>query len=171
MKRRSIIVAAAAVVVPVAAWALFRPELLLVNKTVNESFPAVSVATVAAPQSTTSTPQLTGEFHKGAHDTKGTASIYKLGNGQRVLRLTNFMTSNGPDVRVLLIAASDASDNDAVKQSSPIELGKLKGNEGDQNYEIPTNVDLAKYRAVTIWCNRFSVNFGTAPLHDSKAQM
>jgi hypothetical protein len=155
----------------VAAWALFRPELLFVNKAVNESFPTASAAVVTSPQSATSSPQLTGEFHKGAHDTKGTASIYKLENGQHVLRLTNFMTSNGPDVRVLLVATSDASDNDTVKQSSRIELGKLKGNEGDQNYEIPTGVDLAKYRAVTIWCNRFSVNFGTAPLHDALAHM
>ena len=45
-----------------------------------------------------------------------------------------------------------------------VELGKLKGNEGDQNYEIPADTDLAKYRAVTIWCRRFSVNFATAPL-------
>ena len=82
----------------------------------------------------------------------------------RVLRLTDFETSNGPDVRVLLIANSDATDNDTVKNSMPVELGKLKGNIGDQNYDVPAALDLAKYKAVTIWCNRFSVNFGTAPL-------
>ena len=81
-----------------------------------------------------------------------------------MLRLTNFKTSNGPDVRVYLVAAGDAKDNETVKKAGFIELGKLKGNEGDQNYDVPANADLAKYRAVTIWCARFNVNFGTAPL-------
>ena len=45
-----------------------------------------------------------------------------------------------------------------------MELGKLKGNEGDQNYDVPDDLDLSRYRAVTIWCRRFSVNFATAPL-------
>jgi hypothetical protein len=82
-----------------------------------------------------------------------------------VLRLADFSTSNGPDVRVLLIAANDAPDHDTVKNSKPIELGRLKGNIGDQNYDIPSTIDLQAYRAVTIWCNRFSVNFGTAALN------
>jgi hypothetical protein len=45
-----------------------------------------------------------------------------------------------------------------------VEIGKLKGTDGDQNYDVPPDLDLGKYRAVTIWCRRFSVNFGTAPL-------
>jgi hypothetical protein len=45
-----------------------------------------------------------------------------------------------------------------------VELGKLKGNEGDQNYEIPAGTDLTKFRAVSIYCERFNANFGTAPL-------
>jgi hypothetical protein len=52
-----------------------------------------------------------------------------------------------------------------------VDLGSLKGNIGDQNYELPLNADLAKYRAVTIWCKRFSVNFGTAPLNSSMQSM
>ena len=63
-----------------------------------------------------------------------------------------------------LVAASDASDNETVTKAGFVELGALKGNEGDQNYDIPANVDLEKYRAVTIWCHRFNVNFATAPL-------
>jgi hypothetical protein len=78
--------------------------------------------------------------------------------------LTDFATSNGPDVRVYLVAAQDASDNASVTKAGYIELGKLKGNQGNQNYEIPAGADLTKYRAVTIWCYRFSVNFATAPL-------
>jgi hypothetical protein len=107
---------------------------------------------------------LRGQFHSVAHETKGTASVHELGGGGRVLRLTDFKTSNGPDVRVYLIAARDASDNATVTKSGYLELGKLKGNEGDQNYEIPAGTDLTKYHAVTIWCYRFNVNFATAPL-------
>jgi hypothetical protein len=99
-----------------------------------------------------------------AHETKGTATVHRLPDGKRVLRLTEFATSNGPDVRVYLVAASDATDNETVKKAGFVELGRLKGTEGDQNYHVPADLDLGKYRAVTIWCRRFSVNFGTAPL-------
>jgi len=114
----------------------------------------------------TGTPSLLteGSFHGVAHDTKGTAAIYVLSDGKRVLRFTNFETSNGPDVRVFLGAAPDANDSDTVTNAGYVELGPLKGNVGDQNYEIPADINLADYRSVTIWCKRFGVNFGTAPL-------
>ena len=89
--------------------------------------------------------------------------MHDLG-GRQVLRLSGFSTSNGPDVRVYLVAANDATDNETVTKAGFVELGKLKGTQGDQNYDIPAGLDLQKYRAVTIWCRRFSVNFGTAPL-------
>jgi hypothetical protein len=54
-----------------------------------------------------------------------------------------------------------------VKTAGFVELGPMKGNIGDQNYDIPATVDLANYRTVTIWCRRFSVNFGSAPLTQS----
>src|ERR671933_84994 len=92
------------------------------------------------------------------------AAVVLVGIGSRVLRLTDFATSNGPDVRVYLVAAPDVTDNATVKQAGFVELGALKGNKGDQNYAVPATVDLAKYRTVTIWCRRFSVNFGSAPL-------
>jgi hypothetical protein len=161
-RRRSIIIAASVAVVGVV-WYLFRPELLFVNKTVNESFPASAGAAMsggAAQQSTLAA----GEFRGLAHDTKGTATIYEVAGGKRVLRLTGFETSNGPDVHVLLVAADDAKDDATVKDAGYIDLGSLKGNVGDQNYDIPADANLANYRACTIWCNRFSVNFGTAPL-------
>jgi hypothetical protein len=78
--------------------------------------------------------------------------------------LTNFETSNGPDVRVYLVAAEDAKDNETVKKAGFIDLGSMKGNKGDQNYDVPADADLNKYRSVSIWCRRFSVNFGAASL-------
>ena len=107
----------------------------------------------------------TGTFHGAAHKTSGRATIYSL-NGNETLRLTHFKTSNGPDVHVVLIAASDAQDNENFlnKNVERVELGKLKGNEGDQDYAVPAGTDLSKFKAVSIYCERFNANFGTAPL-------
>ena len=166
MSKKLVVAFAVLAVVGVGAWYAFRPERLFINQKVNETFPTAAAAD-KAPLKLAS-----GEFHDAAHETKGTAAIFQLGEGKRTLRLTNFATSNGPDVRVYLVAAADAKDNDTVKNAGFVEVGKLKGNIGDQNYEVPANVDLAKYRAVTIWCARFGVNFGTAPLmHDSMQSM
>ena len=105
-----------------------------------------------------------GEFHNADKAGKGTATIYQLDNGKRVLRLTDFAVDNGPDLHVRLIAADDAKDTASVAKADHVELDKLKGNKGNQNYDVPENVDLSKYKVVSIWCNRFSVNFTAAPL-------
>ncbi len=164
MRRRTWI--AGLVVLGAIGWYLFRPELLFVKTKVNESLPtevAVQAVETGAADAATGV-LLSGQFHSVSHETKGTASVHELGAGRRVLRLTEFATSNGPDVRVYLVAAADASDNETVTKAGFVELGKLKGTEGDQNYEIPADLDLGRYRAVTIWCRRFGVNFATAPL-------
>ncbi|HKS76567.1 MAG TPA: DM13 domain-containing protein [Terriglobales bacterium] len=145
-------------VIAIAAWAAFRPERLFVNAKVNESLP-VSNASAGDQQVLAS-----GRFHDGSHKGAGEATIYQLANGKRVLRFTNFETSNGPDVHVYLVAATDAKDSETVKTAGFVEVGPLKGNIGDQNYDLASDVDLSKYRAVTIWCKRFNVNFATAPL-------
>jgi len=146
-----------------AAWYAFRPELLFIDKSVSEEFPVSEVAASAPGAVGTSGPLLTGQFKAYAHETEGNAGVYEV-NGKRILRLTGFKTSNGPDVHVYLVAAPDAKDDATVKNAGFIDLGSMKGNVGDQNYDVPASVDLAKFRAVTIWCARFSVNFGTAPL-------
>ena len=105
-----------------------------------------------------------GEFHNADKTGKGTATLYRLADGKRVLRLTDFAVDNGPDLYVRLIAAKDAKNTASVAKTDHVELGKLKGNKGDQNYEVPEKVDLSKYKVVSIWCNRFSVNFAAAPL-------
>jgi pentapeptide MXKDX repeat protein len=109
---------------------------------------------------------VTGKFHGKVHKTEGRATIYQESDGKLVLRLTKFKTSNGPDVHVILVAATDAMDdaNFLKDNTEKLELGKLKGNEGDQNYEIPPGTDLTKFRTVSIYCERFNANFGAAPL-------
>ena len=105
-----------------------------------------------------------GAIHNADKTGSGTATIYQLADGKRVLRLTHFAVDNGPDVHVRLIKADDAKDTSSVAKTDHLELGKLKGNKGSQNYDVPEKVDLGKYKVVSIWCNRFSVNFAAAPL-------
>jgi hypothetical protein len=157
---RRVLVAALAVLGGVG-WYLFRPELLFVDQQVNEEL--ATTATAQPGPAASPTALAAGTFHSVAHETRGTATVLDL-DGKRILRLTDFATSNGPDVRVYLVAASDAADNETVTKAGFVELGKLKGNKGDQNYDVPAGIDLSQYRAVTIWCARFGVNFATAPL-------
>jgi hypothetical protein len=146
-----------AIIALVGLWYAFRPELLFVNQSTNEQFPAAQAS--AEPVKLAS-----GNFRGIAHESQGAASVYQLPDGKQVLRLTEFKTSNGPALHVYLVAAEDAADNDTVKNAGFVDLGDLKGNQGDQNYDIPAGTDLNKYRAVTVWCQRFGVNFATAPL-------
>ena len=92
----------------------------------------------------------------GIHDSQGNAYTIPLENGMNILRLENFQATNGPDLYVYL-----STDNTA---SEFINLGKLKANKGNQNYEIPDKTDLTKYNKVLIWCKAFGVLFGSAEL-------
>ena len=141
------------------AWYAFRPERLVVNRRVDEAMPTAQTTAASPAQALES-----GTFYGVLHPTEGTATIYRMGDGTRVLRFTNFKTSNGPDVHVYMVAADDAKDSASVLRAGFIDLGTIKGNIGDQNYTLGPDVDLTKYRAVSVWCKRFSVNFGTAPL-------
>jgi hypothetical protein len=102
-----------------------------------------------------------GRFEPVAHAVTGTATTIRRGRGGRVLTLTGFEVDNGPDLRVYLVAgpARDESEVDDFK-----DLGALKGNKGDQQYELGREINLDRYRTVVIWCRAFSVNFARAPL-------
>jgi hypothetical protein len=148
------------IVVPVlaGAWWAFRPEKLFINQRVNE----------AAPAALSSEPEAlyTGKLEGKVHQTSGRATIYKSAGGREYLRLSDFTTSNGPDVHVLLVRADDkVLDGEIVKgEFDHVELGVLKGNQGDQNYDLPENADLSKYQSVAIYCERFHAIFGVARL-------
>jgi Electron transfer DM13 len=165
MSKRNILIGVGVVVLAVL-WYAFRPELLFVNKTVNEEFPggAAMASIEKGPMAVTK-----GSFKGLAHETKGVASIYQLADGKRTLRLTEFETSNGPDVHVYLAVSEVEKGNDTIKEAGFIDLGSMKGNQGDQNYDIPADADLNKYRTVSIWCARFGVNFATAALAEPMA--
>jgi electron transfer DM13 len=121
------------------------------NSTVNENMSETSMPKDTKP--------LTGNFvdaGDGFHKAQGVAKVIRLADGKTFLRLENLKTTNGPDLYVYLSTGKDASDI--------VNLGRLKGNIGNQNYEIPTGTDLTKYNTVLIWCKAFSTLFGSAKL-------
>ena len=111
-------------------------------------------------------PMATGNFTGIAHKTTGRALILRTADGGHVLRLEDFHTSNGPDVRVYLVKGNNGTNTAFIKAGGDnfVDLGALKGNIGDQNYTIPANVNLDEYKSVSIWCRRFTVNFAGASL-------
>jgi Electron transfer DM13 len=122
------------------------------NNTVSEN---LSVATM----STSSNKTLIGNFvgaGDGFHNAEGVAKIIQLADGTDILRLENFKATNGPDLYVYL--STDKTNADIVN------LGRLKGNIGNQNYLIPAGTDITKYNTALIWCRAFSVIFGSAQL-------
>ena len=121
------------------------------NATVNENMNETTV--------TNNTMALMGNFidaGDGFHKAEGIAKVVNLADGRTFLRLENLKTTNGPDLYVYLSVSKDASDI--------VNLGRLKGNIGNQNYEIPAGTDLSKYNTVLIWCKAFSTLFGSAKL-------
>lgn len=112
-----------------------------------------------------------GEFIDAEHGTSGRAVFYLRENGTRYLRLEGFETSNGPDVHVWITDQASGGDCDGCLDSwgiyddgDYVALGELKGNQGDQNYEIPEDAELGDMKSVVIWCDRFNVAFGSAPV-------
>jgi hypothetical protein len=104
----------------------------------------------------------TGDFVDRSHPTEGVAVVLSDGTST-ILRLEGFRTDNGPDLNVYLSTAGP-TDPATDFDEDFVDLGDLKGNVGDQNYEIPPEVDISRYNSVVIWCVRFTVAFGAAGL-------
>ena len=182
-KRRPILLISAAVVVLVLAAAgafLFQPWKAFVDTRVEDAAPVVATGPAASPPATSAAgPSAapseavaavvlsTGTFVDQEHPTSGQVSIISLPDGRRILRIEGLDTSDGPDVHVWLTDAPVTAGVDGASvfdKGAYVSLGKLKGNQGNQNYEIPATVDLAKLSSVSLWCDRFDVSFGAAEL-------
>ena len=105
-----------------------------------------------------------GRFVNAEHDTNGTARIIELADGRRFLRLEGFSTSDGPDVHVWLSEATAGGSWGKYDDDGYVRLGKLKATDGNQNYLIPAGADISTMRSAVIWCDRFNVAFGAAPV-------
>ncbi|MDQ4005218.1 MAG: DM13 domain-containing protein [Actinomycetota bacterium] len=106
----------------------------------------------------------TGEFFGLEHESHGRAVVIATGDQQRFLRFEDFETSNGPDLLVYLSTKGADPNEWRGYDEDFIDLGPLKGNVGNQNYEIPAEVDLEKYSTAVVWCRRFEVGFAAANL-------
>ena len=177
-------------VVLALAWWLGSP--LFLSKTVDEEFPLTVNATIPenmtraeveavmkgmamvdAPMSEEMTPGMAeasvvkaGTFRDAdrSHKGSGSATIYRLDDGSHVLRLEDFQVTNGPDLRVILSPHADPQSRGEVTAEGYVELGKLKGNIGNQNYPIDAGVDVSAMSSVVIYCKPFQVIFAAAGL-------
>lgn len=164
----------ALVVVAVGLWA-FEPWRLFTSSEIDEDRPASSAATTStstgspASPTTQATPATDrvlarGEFEDAEHDTSGRVEVLELADGRRFVRIEDLGSSDGPDLHVWLTDRRSGGDWNSYDDGRYLKLGELKATHGNQNYEIPASADLTGLRSVVIWCDRFNVAFGTAPV-------
>ncbi|MEU0402259.1 DM13 domain-containing protein [Streptomyces sp. NPDC006197] len=177
-KQRWAVVIVAGLALAVAGSLWFEPWALWVDETVNEALPSAratpngpatsglsSASVTPAPSGPVTVAQ--GVFVSHEHATTGTVRIVRFADGTQTLRLEGLDTSNGPDLRVWLSDAPVKEGEagwDVFDDGRYVDLAKLKGNKGDQNYPLPSDFDWSKYPSVSIWCDRFDVSFGAAAL-------
>ena len=177
MKRTLLIVGAIVLVAGLTVGLLlFKPWLLFVDVRVDDALPTTTQPTglptpdptaTADPEPAAPIVLASGTFTSHEHETSGSVSIVEQPDGSRVLAIAGLDTSNGPDVHVWLSASDvvEGFDGWFVAGGAPyLDLGLIKGNLGDQVYEIPPDADLSQYRSVALWCVQFSVSFGAAQL-------
>lgn len=157
------------------AW-LFEPWRLVTSSTVDEAAPTSGSS--PGPGSTPDQTAAAGDGEPAAadrelarggletaeHDTTGEAVVLSLSDGRRFLRLEDLATSDGPDLHVWLTDQPSGGDWGSYDDGRYVRLGELKATHGNQNYEIPAGADLDGLTSAVIWCDRFNVAFGTAPL-------
>jgi len=169
-----------------AGWWFFSPAII--DTQVNEPFPVA--AAEASPTSVVETSQAVeqpveiqsppatevvvsavaeqllsmGSFYNLLYEGAGEALVYQLADNSRILRLQDFSVENGPDLYVYLVPVDPVPAESGTQITGYYNLGRLKGNIGDQNYEIPGDLDLNQFKSVVIWCEAFAVPFVAAPL-------
>lgn len=152
-------VAAAVVVAVVLVW--FQPQTLLFDREAAEELPGVAAGDAGADAfDEVGRGEFAGFTGKRG---SGTALLLAMEDGSHVLRFEGLDTDNGPDLRVYLSAAP-ADGDEAAHDDDFVDLGDLTANRGDQNYAVPADVDVSRYRSAVVWCRRFSVGFAAAPL-------
>jgi len=127
------------------------------------SAPEPAAEPVAPPPPAGPVTVSSGTFVSHEHTTTGSARIIRLPDGRHQLALENLSTSSGPDVRVWLSAGPVVAGSDGWYTAGAhphVELAPIKGNQGDQLYDIPEGVDITAYPTVDLWC----VSFGAAAL-------
>lgn len=145
---------------------------LFYDRDVDEPFPTAALALPSAATAptddmpadamATATLLASGQFYPMEHEGEGTASIYRLEDGSLILRFEDFYVLNGPDLHVYLTSANPIPATVGADLPDFLDLGPLKGNQGDQNYTLSPDLDIARYVSVVIWCVPFKVPFSGA---------
>ena len=171
------LIAAGIGIVFVLFW--FQPQKLFIDDRVDEAVPGEASPGVE-PASGTGSPETSGPDEGGSaapielargmfvpldHATSGTVRVLETGDDTRVVRLEGFETENGPDL-YLYLTTNRANGDEGAFDDEFVNLGRLKGNQGDQNYDLAADADLARFRTVVIWCDRFNSPFGAADLSE-----
>ena len=165
------------VVLFVLVW--FQPQKLVIDERVNETIPeptqpptteAAGPAGSTSPGPTASREPVElarGDLRSLDHGTTGVARVLELSDGRRIVRLEDLDTSNGPDLFVYL-TASPTDGEEGAFDDDYVDLGRLKGNKGNQTYDLPAELDLTRHGTVVIWCDRFDSAFGAADLEPAR---
>ncbi|SDX37514.1 Electron transfer DM13 [Amycolatopsis xylanica] len=162
-KKSTKLVLAIAVVALVAGLWVFEPWRAFTHSNLDESLPVVTASQPVEKPAPAPVELASGTFVSQEHETKGTARVLDVG-GSRVLRLEGLSSSDGPDLHVWLTDAAAGGSWGKYDDGRVVKLGSLKATDGNQNYPIPADANLAGLRSVVIWCDRFNVAFGSAPL-------
>lgn len=157
------------------AWA-FEPWRLFTSSELSEAAPSSSPSAPAessadggsdgstSPQTPDDQVLATGSFEDAEHATSGSVRVLELADGTRFVRVEGLATSDGPDLHVWLSDQPSGGDWGSYDDGRWVTLGELKATHGDHNYEIPASARIAGMRSVVIWCDRFNVAFGSAPV-------
>ncbi len=108
---------------------------------------------------------VSGEFHDfdALRWGDGQAAIYELADARRILRFENFTAARCQEGRVYL-ARDPLPGSEAELGPEPRDLGRLKGNVGDQSYFLPVDLDLSLYMSAAILCRQFDTMLTVATL-------
>lgn len=127
---------------------------------------AANLGLVSAPAAGAANVELLrGTVKPLSHSASGKAAVVSIGSGRRVLTLRSFRLSPGPLVRVWLVPREAQGDGQLPKDR--VDLGRLKGTRGNQQYTIPKSTDLRRYTSVVFWCVPFTSGLARADLRPS----
>ena len=194
LTRKIVLIIVVVVAIPVLAFGWWLLSPLFLNTTVSEEFPMSATADMPTgvtqqeaedimegmakinmdtvepmPAEMTEAMVLaSGKFRDGDsfHKGSGDVNLYRLANGDVILRFEGLSVTNGPDLHVLVSMHPDPMTKGELRDAGYSTLGQLKGNRGDQNYEVPSSVDPDSIGSVIIYCMPFHVIFSVAPLTD-----
>ena len=189
--KKVLLIVGAIVAIPVIAFAWWLVSPLFLSKTVVEQFPMSVNAQIPAGMTQSEAEKVmegmakidmpaseempemdepvaiaSGQFRDGDsfHKGSGAVTLYRLPDDEGLVRFEGLNVTNGPDLRVLVTSHPDPMTRADVHDSDYTEIGKLKGNKGDQNYDVPSDLDLSSIRSIVIYCAPFQVVFSVAPL-------